>query len=354
MKFAIIGAGGFADFSSAAILETGQFECTGIYDINTENAENLASKIQAPIIDDLDAFLESDKADLFYIATPPYLHYSISKKALKAKKHVICEKPGSLSKVGMETLIRYAKENKVLFAVHLMQAYNPIIQQVEELISRGLLGRFRHGYFENYAGGASLDRFHWLWDEKKSGGIFVEHAVHFFDMFQRWFGPGKLISSNIAGGMHTLRTNQYNRVQAIVQYADSWVNFYHGFDQASEMDRQEMRLLFEHGDITLQEWVPVKMTIRGYLPHNHIEEIAEIIQGEVLTEQRNDEGPAKFVMRLGHKSLKLRRYREIIQAFFIDQKNFIENKEHERLVTSRDALEALSLGIECRKHARIV
>jgi predicted dehydrogenase len=354
MNFAVIGAGGFAGFSVSAILETGQFQCLGVYDINAENAATLANRIQAPAVSDLDDLLSDPLIELIYIATPPYLHYAMSKKAILAGKNVICEKPGSLSRVGMQTLIRYAREKDVLFVVDLMQPYNPIIQQVGQIIEEDLLGRFRHGYFENYAGGNNLAPSHWMWNEKKSGGIFVEHAVHFFDLFRRWFGPGKLISSHVAGGMNTLKRNQYDRVQAVVQYGDSWVNFYHGFDQASSMDRQELRLLFEQGDITLYEWIPVKLSMRALVSKEQLRRISEIIEGEILIEHKDTDEPGRFTMRLGHKGLKLQRYKELIQALFLDQKKFIEDRSHDRLVTSTDALAALSMGIECRQKAEIV
>ena len=54
-----------------------------------------------------------------------------------------------------------------------------------------------------------------------------------------------------------------DRVQATVLYEGGIVNFYHGFDQPEILDRQEMRLQFEHGEITLYEWVPVKCNCMG-------------------------------------------------------------------------------------------
>ena len=38
---------------------------------------------------------------------------------------------------------------------------------------------------------------HWFWDRSKSGGIFVEHGVHFFDLFAGWLGPGKVEAAQV-------------------------------------------------------------------------------------------------------------------------------------------------------------
>ena len=41
----------------------------------------------------------------------------------------------------------------------------------------------------------TLNPDHWFWDESKSGGIFIEHGVHFFDLFSGWLGEGKIVDA---------------------------------------------------------------------------------------------------------------------------------------------------------------
>ncbi len=54
-----------------------------------------------------------------------------------------------------------------------------------------------------------------------------------------------------------------DRVQATVLYDSGIVNFYHGFDQPKILDRQELRLQFKRGEVTLFGWVPVKIKMHG-------------------------------------------------------------------------------------------
>ena len=81
-----------------------------------------------------------------------------------------------------------------------MQRYNPLYHAVKALIDSALLGEFLHGYFENYAADEFLTPDHWFWDPAKSGGIFIEHGVHFFDLFEGWLGGGRVVA-----GHRTLR-----------------------------------------------------------------------------------------------------------------------------------------------------
>src|SRR5438045_9710008 len=111
-----------------------------------------------------------------------------------------------------------------------MQRYNPLFALVKKIHQEKLLGNFLHGYFENYASDQNLHPDHWFWDKSKSGGIFIEHGVHFFDLFAGWLGKGKVV-----GAWQLSRANSRqqitDRVQATVLYNGGLVNFYHGFDQ---------------------------------------------------------------------------------------------------------------------------
>ena len=132
-----------------------------------------------------------------------------------------------------------------------MQRYNPIYEAVNSLIRSAILGDVLHGYFENYASDENLPHHHWFWDRAKSGGIFIEHGVHFFDMFAGWLGSGTVVAAQRGirpGSIPTIEEH----VQCTVRYDPTiLVNFYHGFHQAGRMDRQELRLVFEWGDVTL-------------------------------------------------------------------------------------------------------
>ncbi len=264
LNIGIVGAGGFAAFAAKAFLKIPGVRVIAITDVNLLAAEQLASELEAKIYNNYSLLLADTNINLIYIATPPYLHYAQSKQALEAGKHVICEKPAALRTSEAEELAAYARAHQLLYVVNLMQRYNPLYAVVQTIIAEKWLGDFVHGFFENYASDEKLVPEHWFWNLEKSGGIFIEHGVHFFDMFDGWLGAGKLVSSlqiqrpNIEGQV-------IDRVQATVMYPQGPVNFYHGFNQPKVLDRQEMRLQFDRGDITLYEWVPVKIRLHGLL-----------------------------------------------------------------------------------------
>jgi predicted dehydrogenase len=285
-------------------------------------------------------------------------------RALLAGKHVICEKPAALKSAEAKELVETARQKKLLYAVNLMQRYNPLFKQVKEIIDKQLLGEFLHGYLENYAADEGLEPDHWMWKQTRSGGIFIEHAVHFFDLFSGWLGEGKVISSQ-----KLKRPGQdkpyWSRVQAIVKYQNGLVNFYHGFDQAVQMDRQEFRLLFERGELTLFEWVPTRIIIHGLVLDEHFSKLQEIFEDAEIDicdtfDKDNNSFKGRFknfradkeiIMSAGDEVYKQDRYKAMISDMFRDQVEWINDQGHERVITGENGYTSLLMAEQSEKKA---
>jgi predicted dehydrogenase len=306
LHIGVVGAGEFAKFAVTAFLRVPGIKVVAVTDINQDAARHLGTAYNLVVHENFEQLLKNAPIDLVYIATPPYLHFAQSRRALLAGKHVICEKPAALKTSEAEVLVELAKAHDLLYVVNLLQRYNPLFSIVKTIIDERLLGDFRHGFFENYASDEFLGPSHWFWDLPKSGGIFIEHGVHFFDLFAGWLGEGKLLHAlqlrrrhhhppidnrdlpnpAVKGPIPTepipVPTEPIiDRVQATVLYKTGPVNFYHGFDQRKILDRQEMRLLFEWGDITLYEWVPVKMKLHGLPGAAELKRLEELTKTSV-------------------------------------------------------------------------
>jgi predicted dehydrogenase len=317
LHIGVVGAGGFAKFAVTAFLRVPGVRVVAITDIDPAAAQ----AFNITMYKDLEDLLTNAPAQLIYIATPPWLHFQQSRMALLAGKHVICEKPAALAVSEAEALVQLAKANDLLYVVNLMQRYNPLFNRVKTIIDERQLGDFRHGFFENYASDEFLGPGHWFWDPAKSGGIFIEHGVHFFDLFAGWLGEGTVIN---AFQIRRPTASIVDRVQATVLYKTGPVNFYHGFDQKKILDRQEMRLLFERGDITLFEWVPVKMRLHGLLDGG----------AEPITREYENPG--------GKQEL----YQQMLTAMLADQWSWIKDRSHIRVIGDNNAVQSLRVATE--------
>ena len=364
LRMGIIGAGGFAAFAVKAFLKIPGVKITGVTDINKKVALQMAEENNAIVYADIETLLQDENIDLVYIATPPFLHYEQSKTALLAGKHVICEKPAALKTNEAEELVSIAKLYQLLYVVNLMQRYNPLYGVADKIIKQKILGNFLHGFFENYASDENLDPGHWFWNETKSGGIFIEHGVHFFDMFSGWLGNGEVVSSLKIKRL-SVNDEITDRVHATVMYRNGIVNFYHGFDQPKILDRQEMRLQFERGEITLYEWVPVKMKFHGLIKNEQVKFLKELV-GECTIvihdiKQHDQKVKGRFseinydheiTLECGNVEEKQNRYQELLKNMLSDQWKWIKDRNHKRVINESNAVESLRMAEEATKNAK--
>ncbi|WP_020606901.1 Gfo/Idh/MocA family protein [Spirosoma spitsbergense] len=365
----VIGMGGFGLFAVQQFLQVPHTRLVAIAGSKREEAIAVAKRFGAEQLGSLEELVNHPEVDLIYIATPPFLHYEQSMLALNAGKHVICEKPLAMNSEQGEEMLALAKQKGLLMVTNLMQRYNPMFARVKHLIDKNLLGEFLHGYFENYAGDEGLAPEHWFWDREKSGGIFIEHGVHFFDMFAGWLGEGKVVASQILKRPDS--DDIEDQVQATVEYGDEatgkkLVNFYHGFTQTGRMDRQEMRLLFERGDITLYEWVPTRMVMRCVVDEETTRALMDLFPGAQLNVTANIGGKDRMLrgrhktfeayqqieLKFGFGDEKQHIYSELLRLMFRDQTMSIHHPDTHRIVTEQNGLTSLETAVVADRMAR--
>ena len=358
IRLGVIGCGGFGLYALQQFAQVPGVRLAGMAGTHREAAHAAAKRFGIPDIQDIGAMLARDDIDLVYIATPPFLHHPQAMAALRAGKHVICEKPLAMTVAQADEMIALAQRHDRLLVANLMQRYNPVSEAVGRLVEAKVLGEPLHGFFENYASDENLGPGHWFWDRSRSGGIFIEHGVHFFDLFAGWFGPGMVVAAQRGlrpGSSPPLEEH----VGCTVRYSpDVLVNFYHGFHQAGRMDRQELRLVFERGDVTLHDWVPTRLTIHAIADEAQTRTLCELFPGARLDctvaygpGDRACEGRHKSLdvyqmleLSWGEGTVKSHRYGELLRAVMTDQLAWIRDHSHPRRITEHNGRDSLAVA----------
>ena len=93
IRVGVIGCGGFGLFALQHFVQVPGVIPAGMAGTHREAAYAAARRFGIPDIQDVNAMVSRHDIDLVYIATPPFLHYPQAMAALRAGKHVICEKP---------------------------------------------------------------------------------------------------------------------------------------------------------------------------------------------------------------------------------------------------------------------
>lgn len=98
---------------------------------------------------DYEAMYASPNIDVIHITSPNNVHVEQSIAALKAGKHVICEKPLGMNTEETALVVEAARRSKKVFAVNYMCRFFPAVLQMRAMVERGDLGRIMHvqGHF---------------------------------------------------------------------------------------------------------------------------------------------------------------------------------------------------------------
>jgi len=373
----IIGYGGFGKFlhhwwDKLDGVQVVAFSGGTVQDIETQKIKHY---------DNWEELIKDDTIDIVSIATPPSLHVEMACAAMRHKKHVLLEKPVALNIAGVEEILRTQKETGTVITVNHMLRYDPIVKALFQLSKDETFGKLRHAVVSNYAQDESLPAEHWFWDKAVSGGIFIEHAVHFFDIIN---GLTNQKVVKVSGTTHNRNEQQEDQVAAMVTYTDGLIaSHYHAFSGPGFFEQTTIRLTFDLARIEVEGWVPMTGRFQALvatsgkdklslLPGLQIDKSAPV---DTLTDTSRPEGwgdvsdEANRIVRsagieytvdelvsgtFGLSQSKSEIYGACVQEILTDIVAKIENPEHVLQVTVQDAYESLKIAVLADKSAALI
>lgn len=132
-----------------------------------------------------DMLLDKD-IDVIYIPTPNDLHPIHTMQALKAGKHVVCEKPFTLQQEQATAIFTYAKEHGLFVMEAQKSVFLPITNWLKQAIQDKVIGEISFVQLSSYY--AEGDHNHWMYAHKRGGGVFygsgsytIEYMKYLFD-----------------------------------------------------------------------------------------------------------------------------------------------------------------------------
>jgi predicted dehydrogenase len=263
LRIGVVGAGRFATFLAGAVHDLPEIRLTAVADADSRRADRLAATLGARPLTDWRELISEPDVDAIIIATPPATHAELALAALRAGRHVFCEKPLATEVDDATRIAAAALASRCAVVVDHVLRYNPILRALGRL--RGsLLGPVRRLSFENDASDEDLDAGHWFWDERVSGGIFVEHGVHFFDAANALIGSTPESVQGIEG--RRPGTDLVDLAVATTRYpGGALASFAHGFSHAHRCERQLMRIDFGTAEARVSGWIPVHAALDIWL-----------------------------------------------------------------------------------------
>ena len=137
LKTGSVGTSSIMDVMQEAIRLTDGIRCTAVYSRNEQRGRAYAQKTGAgEVFTDYEAFIRSEDLDIIYIASPNDCHVEQACRALSCGKHVILEKPASLTREGIRQLDRTARENHVYWFEAITTLFMPNYLACKALLPR--------------------------------------------------------------------------------------------------------------------------------------------------------------------------------------------------------------------------
>jgi hypothetical protein len=128
------------------------------------------------------------------------------------------------------------------------------------------------------------------------------------------------------------------------------------------MDRQELRLLFERGDVTLREWIPTQAVVRTALDEGATRALAAIFPGaridvgalrpweRALCASQTYEAYQRITLT-SVPATKMTVYGDLLRAMLTDQLAFIAEPSHTRVITEENGRESLRMSVRATELA---
>lgn len=246
IRFAVVGLGMGRSHCRDITLAEGA-ELVAVCDLVPERVQAMVEKYGCRGTHSFDEILAAPDIDVVNIATPSGLHSDMTVAALRAGKHVICEKPPDVTVAKVDAMIAATRETGKKLQVIFQSRLEPLYRRVRQTIADGRLGRLigvhatvhwyrAQSYFHspgNWKGTWALD----------GGGSLANQGVHTVDLLQWLCGPVTEVYGKFGVFAHDIEAE--DKTVAVLTFANGALGTlttttaaYPGFDTA----------VFIHGD----------------------------------------------------------------------------------------------------------
>lgn len=196
VRFAVVGLGRAGwGIHVAGLRNRTDAKIVAVVDPVEERRKQALDELGAKGYKTLGAMLKDTNVEVVVIATPSVTHGPDSKKALKAGKHVVVEKPMAMNVAEAQSMIKVAEETGKKLFVHQNYRFFPDFNYMKETIESGIIGKVFH--MRNYINGFSR-RSDWQTLAKNGGGVLNNTCPHFIDQILQMLGsPVKQIMGDL-------------------------------------------------------------------------------------------------------------------------------------------------------------
>jgi scyllo-inositol 2-dehydrogenase (NADP+) len=191
----LIGYGAIARAHAESISATPSLHLAGVCDVSDERRQAAAREWSVRTHARTEEMLDDPDVGLVVVGTPPSIHAEAVMAALRAGKHVVCEKPFALRVDEVDRMIDAAAARDRVLTVFQSRRWDPDYLALREVVRSGRIGEAF--YMESFIGGHDHPCDFWHSHEPISGGTIYDWGSHYFDwILQLMPGSVRSVSAN--------------------------------------------------------------------------------------------------------------------------------------------------------------
>lgn len=263
LRIGIVGCGNIFTMHATSAHHLENAQIVSVCDIKKERADAAAQKYNCKAYYDYKELINKENIDIVHICVPHYLHPVISKYAINAGVHVLCEKPMSIKYEDAVENVELAEKMGVKYGIIFQCRYNDSAKLVKEKIQDGTLGKILSARVvltwckpdEYY----SLSDWKGTWD-KEGGGVLIDQAIHSIDL-ANWFIDDEIesVQAHLSNRGHSIMEVD-DTAEGFIRYKGGatlgfWAMNNYGCDEPIEIrlycENGKVRMDYNSAEITL-------------------------------------------------------------------------------------------------------
>jgi predicted dehydrogenase len=219
LSAAVIGTGFIGPVHVEALQRAG-VTVTGMLGSSAEKSRQTSERLGLTSgYASLDELVADDRVDVVHVTSPNRYHHQQVSAALKAGKHVVCEKPLAMTSAESAELVQLAKESGRAAAVNYNIRYYPLCTEASQRVLRGTLGRVFHvtgSYVQDWLFHAT--DFNWRVLKEDGGALraIADIGTHWLDLLQ--FIMGEKVTS-VCADLVTVHPERQRPIGGVEAYS---------------------------------------------------------------------------------------------------------------------------------------
>jgi predicted dehydrogenase len=187
-RWAVVGVGQIAYQVTAALKSISRIELYAVHSRSSNKAARVAKDFGfAKAFTDYDQLLADPSVDILYLATPNHTHLELTLRAIKAGKHVLCEKPIGMTAGEVLQISSAQKKGSSVVMEGLWSRFLPVYHKVEDLLRQGVAGlplayETSLGHLIPFVKGSRF------YDKAQGGGVLLDLGVYPLSLALMLFG----------------------------------------------------------------------------------------------------------------------------------------------------------------------